>query len=103
MSTVQRNYRGHRRTSRFRASLLAISTLVAIGISILFLAGIGAHHAASPTAATSSAHSSTTPASVAPPTPDAVFRDPTNHALLHFSTKQCDVAHPRIEKFCALP
>jgi hypothetical protein len=103
MSTVKRSYRGHRRTSRLGAGLLALSTLVAIGISILFLARTGSQHAAPSTAATSSWHSHVTPASVAPAAPDAVFRDPSTHALIRAYVKQCDVAHLRIEKFCALP
>lgn len=103
MSTVQTNHRNRSLRSRFGAGLLALSALVAIVISILFLALLGSHHAAPPTAAASSGHSHVAPASVAPATPRAVFRDPSTHALLRAYVKQCDVAHPRIEKFCVWP
>ena len=91
MSTLQSTQRHtHNLRGRAAAGLLALSALVAVGVSILFLALPGSHRATPATAATSIVHSAATPPPVAA---GGYFRDPATHALLR--SDQCNTAQPR--------
>ena len=98
MSTVQTTRQPHGRKTRLATGLIALSALVAIAVSILFLALTGAHQTARPTS---------TPAhpEIAPATPPSggYFRDPTTHALLRVGAEGCNAAQLRVEKSCARP
>ena len=101
MSTVQTARQPHGRKTRLATGLIALSALVAIAVSILFLALTGAHQTATPTSAP--AHPEIAPAAVATPPYGGYFRDPTTHALLRVGAEGCNAAQLRVEKSCARP
>lgn len=92
----------HRHTTRLRASLIAVSALIAIGIALVFLALTGANHTITPTSSTTAtqATSHLAAAIVTSHAPQGYYRDPTTHALLRIHTTRCDRPELRIEKSC---
>src|SRR5947209_3189567 len=85
MSTQQSTRRTHRLRHRFATGLLALSTAIAIGTAILFLALIGGGRTTTSTSTTTGAQYSSAPAAITSP-PPGYFRDPTTHALLRIRT-----------------
>jgi hypothetical protein len=97
MSTPQRTHR-HPKQRRLgvAASVLALGALIAITVSIVFVALPGSHRKATTTAAAAAtgAHSDAA---------HGYLRGRTTHALLHVGTTACDAAALRglgVEKPC---
>lgn len=99
MATPQTTRPPHRHRTRLATGLIALSALIAIGVSLLFLALPGAHQTATPTA--TSEHPQSAPASIAAPSAGGYYYDPTMHALIRTDTEQCGSAHPR--NVCTMP
>jgi len=85
MSTQRSTRHPRRLRTRFATGLLALSTAIAIGTSILFLALISAGRTTASTSTTTGANSYAAPAAITSP-PPGYFRDPTTHALLRIRT-----------------
>lgn len=87
MSTLEATRQPQRRGARFRARLLALGALIAIGAAALILALSGANHATitHPSIGTQ-ARPYVSRGAVQSAPPAGYFRDPTTHSLVRVST-----------------
>ena len=93
MSTMQRTRPEPTKRTRLSNGILAISAIIAIGVTILFLSLTGSHRATTPTTTPQHASSpAAAPLAVTPPPPTGYFRDPTTHALLRIPSARNDAA-----------
>jgi hypothetical protein len=84
MSTLEATPGLHRLRTRFRAGLLALGVLIAIGAAVVTLPLTGSNHATNPHATIGGAQIRRYTAAALPSAgPGGRFRDPTTHALVH--------------------